>query len=126
MTTLRARASTAGLLLAIFATLSPLAALAHSTVKRTDPASGSVLAASPASVLIEFNEAARLTSVVVVTGDKPERKLEFEPSGAATSFTVKKPALEKGRNEIKWKALSSDGHPIAGTIILVIKPTAQP
>lgn len=111
----------------LFAALVPLAAFAHSALKRTDPASGSVLAASPASVLLEFNEAARLTSVVAVAADQSERKLEFTPSGSATSFTIAEPSLAPGRNEIQWKALSKDGHPVSGTVILVIKrdaPTA--
>jgi methionine-rich copper-binding protein CopC len=106
--------------------LLPFAVHAHSTLKQTIPASGSVLTTSPPEVLIQFNEAARLTSVVAAAGEKAERKLSFEPAGSATSFTVKEPTLEKGRNEIRWKALSSDGHPIAGSIIIVIKPSAQP
>lgn len=106
----------------LLAALAPVAALAHSTLKRTDPASGAVLATSPPSVVLEFNEPARLTSVVAVAADQSERKLEFTPSGSATTFTVAEPSLEAGRNELRWKALSKDGHPVSGTVILVIKP----
>jgi copper resistance protein C len=113
--------------MAVLLTLSvSFAASAHSTLKRTDPASGSVLAASPATVVIEFNEPARLIAVAVAAPGQPERKLELPPSGSATSFTIKSPGLAKGRNELKWKALSKDGHPIGGTIILVVKPGAAP
>lgn len=115
------RAAAAAVLLAA---LVPLAAFAHSTLKRTDPASGSVLAASPASILLEFGEPARLTSVVAVAADQSERKLEFTPSGSATAFTVAEPGLAPGRNELRWKALSKDGHPVSGTIILVIRKDA--
>jgi methionine-rich copper-binding protein CopC len=101
-------------------------ALAHSTVKSTVPVSGSILPASPPEVVINFNQEARLTSVVVIEPGKPERKLEFMPSGAATSFMMHDPKLSTGRNEIKWKALSKDGHPIEGTIFVVIKPGAKP
>ncbi|HTO75491.1 MAG TPA: copper resistance CopC family protein [Thermoanaerobaculia bacterium] len=97
---------------------------AHSTLKKTVPASGSVLTASPEEVRIEFNEPARLTSVVVESAGQNERRLEFAPSGSATSFTIREPKLANGRNEVRWKALSKDGHPISGTIILVIKPSA--
>ncbi len=110
----------------LLALLVPLAALAHSTVKRTVPASGSVLAASPAQVSIEFGEPASLTSVVVEAAGHPDRKLEFTPAGSATQFTIKDPGLSAGRSELKWKALSKDGHPISGTIILVVKPGAAP
>jgi methionine-rich copper-binding protein CopC len=101
-------------------------ALAHSTVKNTVPVSGSVLPTSPAEVTINFNEAARVTSIVLIEAGKGERKLDFMPSGSATSFMVHDPKLGTGRNEIKWKALSKDGHPIEGSIIIVIKPGATP
>jgi len=101
-------------------------AFAHSTVKGTVPASGSILPSSPAEVTITFNETARLTSVIVMQPGKPDRKLEAMPSGASTSFMIHDPRLENGRNEIKWTALSKDGHPISGSIIVVIRPGAAP
>lgn len=112
--------------IALAVILLPLTALAHSTLKRTDPASGAVLSASPPSVVLEFNEPARLTSVVVVAADQSERKLEFKPGDSATLFTVAAPELSPGRNELRWKALSKDGHPVSGTVILVLKPAAAP
>lgn len=113
-----------GLALAMAVSAAP--ALAHSTVKSTAPVSGSILPASPAEVTITFNEPARMTSIVVVEAGKPERKLEFMPGGSATVFMVHNPNLATGRNEIKWTALSKDGHPISGSIIIVIKPGAAP
>jgi copper resistance protein C len=95
--------------------LSASPALAHSTVKSTIPASGSVVNRSPESVFINFNEPARMTSVVVAGTGGEERKLEFTPpSGSTTTFRIPAPKLGAGRNEIKWKALSKDGHPISG------------
>jgi methionine-rich copper-binding protein CopC len=101
-------------------------AFAHSTVKSTTPASGSVLPTSPAEIVVTFNEPAQVTSMVVVETGKPERKLEFMPSGKATTFMVHDPKLSNGRNEVKWKALSKDGHAISGSIIMVVKPGAMP
>lgn len=106
--------------------LTAAAAGAHSSIKRTAPASGSVLQASPAEIVIEFNEPARMTSLLVVAADQSERKLEFEPPSSTTSFVSKEPRLGAGRNEVRWRALSKDGHPISGTIIVVIKPGAKP
>lgn len=113
-----------GLGLALAVTSAP--ALAHSTVKGTVPVSGSILPVSPPEIVINFNQEARLTSLVVSEPGKPERKLDFMPGGASTSFMAHDPRLGVGRNEIKWKALSKDGHPIEGTIIIVIKPGATP
>jgi methionine-rich copper-binding protein CopC len=112
--------------LAFAMAVSAAPALAHSTVKSTAPVSGSILPASPAEVTITFNEPARMTSIVVAEAGKPERKLEFMPGGSATVFMVHNPNLATGRNEIKWTALSKDGHPISGSIIIVIKPGAAP
>ncbi len=108
----------AALLLAVLTST----AYAHSTVKATTPKSGAVLAASPPEVVIDFNEAARLTSLVAVAPDGSERKLTFEPTGKAKRFTARSPELPSGRSELQWKALSKDGHPISGKIIVVIKP----
>ncbi len=113
-----------GMVLAMAMSAAP--ALAHSTVKSTAPVSGSILPASPAEVTITFNEPARMTSIIVVEAGKPERKLEFKPGGSSTVFMVHEPKLSTGRNEIKWTALSKDGHPISGAIIIVIKPGAAP
>jgi len=103
----------------ILAVVAP--AFAHSTVKSVTPASGSVLLTSPAEVVITFNEPARMTSVVVDEPGTGERKLDATPSGLASTFTLPAPKLGSGRNEIKWKALSKDGHPIQGSIIIVIR-----
>jgi methionine-rich copper-binding protein CopC len=105
--------------------MSAAPAVAHSTVKSTIPASGSVVNRSPESIFINFNEPARMTSVVVAETGRPDRKLEFTPpSGSTTTVRLPTPQLGAGRNEIKWKALSKDGHPISGSIIIVIKAGA--
>lgn len=97
---------------------------AHSTIKGTSPASGSILPATPDRISIEFNESARLTAVIVASADGSERKLAFAPESSDTVFTVEAPQLEEGRNEVRWTALSKDGHPIKGTIIIVVRPGA--
>ena len=95
---------------------------AHTAVTGTTPKSGSVLTESPPVVEINFEHTAHLTSVVLFAADKSERKLAFTPSGGSTSFRLPAPNLGPGRNEIRWKALSSDGHVVSGSLILVIKP----
>ncbi|MFC4312371.1 copper resistance protein CopC [Steroidobacter flavus] len=112
------------MLAALVMTFIATAAMAHSTLKSTVPPSDSVLSASPPEVVINFNEPARLVSVIVARAGAPERKLQFTPVAESTTFNVAAPALENGRNEIKWRALSKDGHPISGTIVIVVKPAA--
>ena len=96
-------------------------ASAHSTLKSSTPASGSVLTASPPAITLEFNEATRLVSVGVFIGDD-ERRLRMTPSGSGVRFTTAAaPNLPRGRNVIRWRAISRDGHPVEGTIIIVIR-----
>ncbi len=116
------RSLIAGLAIAMLA--SP--ALAHSTVKNTTPVSGSVMPESPDHISVTFNQEARLTSLVVVEEGKTNRKLKFSPQGSAKTFTAHEPMLASGRNEVQWKALSKDGHPIEGTIIIIVEPGAKP
>ena len=112
-----ATAITAAIILLQFTT----PAFAHTAVTGTKPKSGSVLEESPPVVEINFKHAAQLTSVVVLEAGKAERKLAFTSRGA-TSFRLAAPNLGPGRSEIRWKALSGDGHVVNGLLILVIKP----
>lgn len=100
------------------------AAWAHTPVIAIKPASGSVLAQAPETIEITFRDPVRLTSVIVVTADKTERPLTFAPTGSSASFRIEGSELSRGRNEVRWKALSSDGHVIGGTIVLVIQATS--
>lgn len=95
-------------------------AQAHTSLRSSSPASGSVLNESPAEVSLAFVEPARLTSLVLVN-TAGERRLEFTPSGSAETFTAAKPGFAPGRNELRWKALSKDGHVIEGSIIIVLR-----
>ena len=100
-------------------------ASSHTTVAQTIPKNGSVLEQSPAAVEIRFANFARMTSAVLVGEDKQERRLEFTPTGRAESFNMPEPDLGPGHNEIRWKALSDDGHVISGSLIYTIKPNAE-
>ena len=113
--------SLSALLLAV-CVLSFGVASAHTTVATVSPKSGTVLAASPASIEIQFAELAKLTSVIVTAADGHERKLDFAAAEKPNTFTVSNPALAPGQNEVKWKALSHDGHVISGTLKYEVRP----
>jgi methionine-rich copper-binding protein CopC len=93
---------------------------AHTTLRGTVPASGSVLTESPPSIELTFLEPARLTSLMIVTA-AGERPLAFTPTASALTFVSAEPRLEPGRNEIRWTALSRDGHVIEGHLIIVLR-----
>jgi methionine-rich copper-binding protein CopC len=98
------------------------AAGAHTALKSAKPADGATLDSSPASIEITFEHAVQLTSVSVVADKAAERKVTFTPTNASTAFTVDKPALVAGHNEVHWKALSKDGHVVTGKLTYTLKP----
>lgn len=100
------------------------AAGAHTTVAKTKPATDVPLDSSPPTIEIQFKHAMQMTSVVVVDAAKSERKLAFAPTTSAAIVTLNEPALQAGRNEIRWKGLSKDGHVITGTLVYVLKPSS--
>jgi methionine-rich copper-binding protein CopC len=114
-----------GMAAALALLLAPASALlAHTALKSSSPKSGTVLTQSPPVLTLTFAQSTRLTSLKLVNtaGEKP---LPFKPGGKALTFTTAKPVLVPGRNEIRWRALSQDGHVVDGSIILVLrKPKA--
>jgi len=115
------------LVLGAFALLGLVVALgagAHTTVEKTRPATDAPLASSPPTIEIQFKHAVQMTSVVVLDATKSERKLTFTPATSATLVTLNEPAMQVGRNEIRWKGLSKDGHVISGTLVFVVKPSS--
>ncbi len=100
------------------------AVIAHTPLKETTPASGSILDSSPDSVRFEFGQAVRMTLVRVEAIDGSERRLAFSPSGSSAVFETEAPNLAPGKNAVHWTALSPDGHVIEGVVILIVR-TAQ-
>ena len=107
---------------AALAGLTGLGVEAHTTVEKATPASGAVLDRSPPSIEVRFRHSVQVTSVIVVDAGGAERKLKFEPTGSTSVITIADPALHTGRNEVRWKALSKDGHVIGGTLSYTVKP----
>jgi methionine-rich copper-binding protein CopC len=93
---------------------------AHTALKSATPASGSVLTQSPPEISLTFIEPTRLVSVTV-SANGQERRLRFSPGGPSQVFRVMQPGLPAGRNEIRWRGLSRDGHIVEGVVILVIR-----
>jgi copper resistance protein C len=110
--------------LALLGLVVALGAAAHTTVEKTKPATDAPLDSSPPTIEIQFEHAVQMTSVVVLDAGKSERKLTFTPATSAALITIKEPALQPGRNEIRWKGLSKDGHVISGTLVFAVKQSS--
>ncbi|MFW2852513.1 copper resistance CopC family protein [Sphingomonas sp. TX0543] len=106
--------------LALILAAIPAAVQAHTALRSSNPPSGSVLTQSPPVLTLTFLEPASLTSLTLVTA-AGERQLSFTPTGSATTFNAARPGFARGRNEVRWRALSRDGHVVEGSIIVVLR-----
>ena len=90
-------------------------ALAHSTVKSTVPVSGSVLTGSPAEVTHQLQRGCAHDLDRRRRSRQARAQAGLHARRAARRHSwIHDPGLGAGRNEIKWKALSKDGHPNLG------------
>ena len=110
--------------LALLALVSTIAADAHTTVESAEPRAEPFSSARHPPSRLKFKHAVQMTSIIVLEADKSERKLAFTPTASTAVVTIDNPALHTGHNEIRWKALSKDGHVINGTLTYDIKPAS--
>lgn len=97
---------------------------AHTHVKASVPAEGSVVAASPSNIVLTFSEATRLTALTVQKEGEAEQKLSSLPSTATENVTVPSPKLTPGNYVLTWRALGDDGHVMDGKVHFTVNPTA--
>lgn len=104
--------------LAVWTAMAPPAA-AHASLVGTSPAAGETLQAPPGQVVVSFDD------TVSAGGDAIRL---FDPGGAEVDgldvddggdvLTADLPPLDdEGSYTVSWKAVSVDGHPIAGTFL---------
>jgi len=101
---------------------------AHTHLKQSAPAEGSIVTAAPANFVLTFSEAARVTALTVQKEGEAAQKLAPLPSAPAEQVTVPAPKLAPGKYVINWRVVSDDNHIMSGklhfTIDLATVPTA--
>ncbi|HWI42869.1 MAG TPA: CopD family protein [Nocardioides sp.] len=92
-------------------------ASAHATLVSTDPAEGAVLPAAPDTVTFVFDEPVRLVPQGLRAFDADGHRVDVEASakGARVEGDLLE-ALADGTYVITWRVVSTDGHPIAGSL----------
>ncbi|WP_436699364.1 copper resistance CopC/CopD family protein [Nocardioides sp. BYT-33-1] len=99
----------------VLATAGP--ASAHATLVSTDPAEGTVLAEAPSSVTFTFDEPVQLVPDGLLAFDAEGQRVDVEPSAKGAEVTGRLPGdLGDGTYVVTWRAVSADGHPIAGSL----------
>jgi methionine-rich copper-binding protein CopC len=101
-----------GLVLVMFG----VTAGAHAHLQKSSPADNSVITASPANLVLNFSEAARLTALSIQKGGESPQKLKPLPTTAAQQISVPLPPLTPGAYSVTWHVLSDDGHVMSGTL----------
>ncbi len=115
----RTRPLVAGLavaVVALFATAAP--ASAHDKLVSSDPASDETLQAAPETVSLTYSaEVLDMGAAVVVTdGDGTDWVSDAPVIDGAVVTAALDPGLPDGGYEIRWRVVSSDGHPITGIV----------
>ena len=107
----------------------PAPAQAHDTLLSTDPEDGSTLETSPEEVTFTFSDdILDVSPLVRISDEAGEEVAEIVPSvdGPTATAALEEP-LPAGTYDIQWRVVSSDGHPIEGTLTLTVEqdPAAE-
>ncbi|WP_248959540.1 copper resistance CopC family protein [Sphaerisporangium perillae] len=101
-------------------------ALAHTSLKSSDPKKGATVK-SLDSVSLTFTEAVRLPVVLVRdAGGREHHEGKPKTDGPTVTQKVAGP-LPSGKYTIAWRVVSDDGHPVEGEIPFTVRaPDASP
>lgn len=107
-------ATLAGALLGLGAT-SP--AFAHDELIGSSPEAEQVFETAPTEVVLDFsNDIIEAGTAIIVVDHHGEEIAVGDPVVAGPTVTASLPADLEGEYQVRWRAVSSDGHPIEGTI----------
>lgn len=96
-------------------------ASAHATLLTSDPTEGAVLPDVPDVVTFTFDEPVSLPSNGVQVFDAAGEPVEARGTSRDEVITTDLPdALDDGSYVVVWRAISADGHPIAGSLTFSI------
>jgi copper transport protein len=100
-------------------------ASAHTVLVGSDPADGTRLAASPASVTLRFNEQVGLQPGYLRVVDSAGRRVDTgsvtHPGGDGSRVAVTlRSGLRDGTYLVSFRVISADSHPVAGSVRYVV------
>ncbi|WAC68261.1 copper resistance CopC family protein [Microbacterium sp. SL75] len=118
----------AGLLAAAALLVPALPAAAHDELVSTDPAAGATLESLPSQITLSYS-ADILTdagaTVIEVTDSAGASLANGAPAVSGTEVTQALAGPASGTVTVKWRVVSSDGHPIDGDFAFAV-PAAAP
>lgn len=116
------RSVMAGMAVTLLAvSLQALPAAAHSPLISSSPGDGDVLAAVPKAIEIKFRGAVRLVRLALTGAQSGEVTLSEEHLMVEKQrHTVALPAIAADEYEVRWRALSADGHVVKGSFSFTV------
>jgi putative copper export protein/methionine-rich copper-binding protein CopC len=115
---MRASRASVVVITAVLTTVAAGVALAHATLRRSDPPNGGHVTQPPAELRLEFSEAvaARTSRVDLVAPDSQRFSLNVRgDSGTAKILIADVPPLAvAGEYRAEWRLVGSDGHAVTG------------
>lgn len=98
--------------------------LAHAALVGSEPTEGSVVAASPVTFRLSFNEP--VTPLVLKLFYPDGRSVAPRGSAQNNDLVVELPAAaDQGTYALSWRVASADGHPIGGTSLFSVGHASQ-
>lgn len=119
----RFRVLAAGMAVAVLAVLSAaVPASAHDELLASSPKPGEALPVAPSSVTLEFSsDVLTMGAVIVIADAEGTDWVASEPVLDGTRVTAEVQAgMPAAGYELRWRVVSSDGHPIAGIVPFTI------
>jgi len=104
----------------LFLALGSIAASAHATLVRSEPADGAVLARAPARLVLTFNEPVAPLVLRLIAADGTATPLEGSTLSDQTVTVDLPPGLADGGYVASWRVVSGDGHPIGGSVVFTV------
>ena len=107
-------------------------ASAHNGEKSSEPANGAVLAVAPAKISFFFKQAVGQDSLTVLLIDLTGARIPLRILRTAQFEAVAElPPLGNGVYAVRWKLISSDGHPVTNKVTFTVSltggaPTTNP
>ncbi|MET3924814.1 copper resistance protein CopC [Devosia sp. 2618] len=104
----------------LLATLPAATAWAHAQLLSTDPTENAVLDAAPEALRLHFNEPVTALAIRLIDKDGVATDLLEQTTSGETVAVSVPDALADGTQVLSWRVVSTDGHPIAGSLIFSV------
>jgi copper transport protein len=100
-------------------------AFGHAVLQSTDPASGTVLARSPGTVVLHFGEAVEIQFGAIRVFDSSSKRVDtggaYHPNGDGRAVAINIPkSLADSGYVVTWRVISADSHPVHGAFTFLI------